>query len=266
VISSLTAAKMKRMLEGVVLRGTGKMAVLDGYTSAGKTGTAQKINPVTHRYDKVNYIASFSGFAPINDPAITVTVIVDSPKGLHEGGYIAPYFSHIAQQVLEYLDVPHDVDVKNPQRMLLRASARPESEGLPDHVGEEVAANDSVEETTQVATASGTQQPAGVIPAGYHPSSAVDTQQTASLLADTTKATESQKPIPLPTSGTVVLDVDAEKTVPSFLGKPIRAVIEESEKAGLEIDVFGSGVAREQNPPPGSRLPSGGHVTVQFAR
>jgi cell division protein FtsI (penicillin-binding protein 3) len=269
VISALTAAKMKRMLEGVVLHGTGKMAVLDGYTSAGKTGTAQKINPVTHRYDKVNYIASFSGFAPINDPAITVTVIVDSPKGFHEGGYIAPYFAHIAQQVLEYLDVPHDVDVKNPQRMLLRASAKPESEGLPDHVGEEVAANDSVEENTQVATASGTQQPAGVIPAGYHPSSSssiVETQHTASMHTDTTKPTGPQKPIPLPTSGTVVLDADAEKTVPSFLGKPIRAVIEESEKAGLEIDVFGSGVARDQNPPPGSRLPSGGHVTVQFAR
>jgi hypothetical protein len=94
----------------------------------------------------------------------------------------------------------------------------------------------------------------------------VETQHAASLLTDAIKPPESQKPIPLPTSGTVVLDVDAEKTVPSFLGKPIRAVIEESEKAGLEIDVFGSGVAREQNPPPGSRLPSGGHVTVQFAR
>jgi len=72
--------------------------------------------------------------------------------------------------------------------------------------------------------------------------------------------------LPLPKTGTVVLDVDAARTVPSFLGKPVREVIEESEKAGLEVDVFGSGVARQQNPMPGARLPSGGHVTVQFAR
>src|SRR2546430_4245442 len=51
---------MKRMLEEVVLKGTGKKAILDGYTSAGKTGTAQKINPFTHRYDRVKHIASFS--------------------------------------------------------------------------------------------------------------------------------------------------------------------------------------------------------------
>jgi cell division protein FtsI (penicillin-binding protein 3) len=60
--------------------------------------------------------------------------------------------------------------------------------------------------------------------------------------------------------------VDAAKTVPSFLGKPLRTVIEESEEAGLEVDIFGSGVATQQNPAPGARLPSGGHVTVQFAR
>src|SRR5205085_1633036 len=53
VISQFSAAQMKRMLEEVILRGTGKKAILDGYTSAGKTGTAQKINPVTHRYDRV---------------------------------------------------------------------------------------------------------------------------------------------------------------------------------------------------------------------
>src|SRR5690348_6386799 len=79
VISSFAAAEMKRMLEGVVLEGTGKYAILDGYSSAGKTGTAQKINPLTHRYDRVKHIASFSGFAPVNNPAITVTVIIDSP-------------------------------------------------------------------------------------------------------------------------------------------------------------------------------------------
>jgi cell division protein FtsI (penicillin-binding protein 3) len=268
VLSPLTAAQMRKMLEEVVLKGTGSKAILNGYSSAGKTGTAQKINPLTHRYGSKD-IASFSGFAPVNNPAITVTVILDSPVGAHHhgGDVAAPVFSRIAQQVLEYLDIPHDVDVRNPQRAILRASARPEEliEGSPDHIGEEVAENDSEQETGSLSTmaevSSGTRQ--GVVPASYH---APAEAGHAPSVADSTKTAESAKSPVLPTSGTVVLDVDAAKTVPSFIGKPVRAVIEESEKAGLEVDVFGSGVAREQNPAPGSRLPSGGHVTVQFAR
>src|SRR5207237_4364305 len=125
----VSADKMKRMLEEVILKGTGKKAILDGYTSAGKTGTAQKINPVTHRYDRVKHIASFSGFAPVNNPAITVTVILDSPVAAHHGGDVAaPIFNRIAQQVLEYLDVPHDVEDTMQQRIQLRAEARPDEE------------------------------------------------------------------------------------------------------------------------------------------
>jgi cell division protein FtsI (penicillin-binding protein 3) len=272
VISSMTAAQMREMLQEVVLKGTGHKAILDGYSSAGKTGTAQKINPLTHRYGSKD-IASFSGFAPVNNPAVTITLVLDSPIGAHHGGDVAaPVWGRIAQQVLEYLDVPHDVDVRNPQRMLLRASVKPEysSEGSPDHVGEEIAAND-VEVTdatsgppnqTRLAVAN------GVVPVELHVPSSVETQSDGadvSSRADT-RSVGAQADSPLPASGTVVLDIDTGKTVPSFLGKPVRAVIEESEKAGLEVDIFGSGVARQQNPPPGSRLPLGGHVTVQFAR
>lgn len=257
VISALTAAKMRAMLEGVVLHGTGHLAALNGYTAAGKTGTAQKINPLTHRYDKINYIASFSGFAPINNPAITVTVIVDSPHvGSHEGGYIAPYFSQITQQVLEYLDVPHDIDVKKPQRAILRASAAPDNEGMSDHVGEALSENDD----SDLAVADATPAPVSnqaIVPASL---------STQSASAAPNSPTVSASSVPIPKSGTVVLDADAAKTVPSFLGKPVRAVVEESEKDGLEVDVFGSGIARDQSPAPGSRLPAGGHVTVQFAR
>ena len=65
VISTLAAAEMRKMMEGVVLFGTGKSAQLDGYSSGGKTGTAQKIDPVTHTYSKTMHIASFAGFAPV---------------------------------------------------------------------------------------------------------------------------------------------------------------------------------------------------------
>ena len=269
VISSMTAAQMREMLQEVVLKGTGKKAILDGYSSAGKTGTAQKIDPRTHRYGTKD-IASFSGFAPVNNPAITITMILDSPEAAHHhGGDVAPYWGQIAQQVLEYLDVPHDVDVRNTQRMLLRASAKPEDsmEGSPDHVGEEVAENDPADLPDLGSTdakASKIQANPSTVAASFR-ANRTQTHSTAVPQVPNSAIPDSQ-PVALPTSGTVVLDVDAAKTVPSFLGKPVRTVIEESEKAGLEVDIFGSGVARQQNPPPGARLPSGGHVTVQFAR
>ncbi len=89
VISPFTAAEMRQMMQGVVLHGTGKKAILDGYSSAGKTGTAQKIDPKTKAYSHTKYVASFAGFAPVNNPAITVAVILDSAVGLHQGGQVA---------------------------------------------------------------------------------------------------------------------------------------------------------------------------------
>src|SRR5271169_535314 len=127
VVTPMTAAQMKKMMEGVVLFGTARRAILNGYTSAGKTGTAQKVDSTTGVYSKTKYVASFIGFAPVNSPAITIAVILDSPVGLHQGGQVcAPVFKRIAEQVLEYMHVPHDADVKNPQRQNLQASAKDE--------------------------------------------------------------------------------------------------------------------------------------------
>src|SRR5712671_3687046 len=112
VIRPETAATLRRLMEGVVLNGTGKLAHLDGWTSAGKTGSAQKIDPATGRYSPTHFIASFTGFAPISNPAVSVLVSLDSPVGLHEGGIVAaPVFKRIAEQVLPHLDVPRDVPV-----------------------------------------------------------------------------------------------------------------------------------------------------------
>ena len=113
MISALTAAQMRQMMEGVVLFGTGKPAQLNGYSSGGKTGTAQKIDPATHNYSKSMHIASFAGFAPVNNPVIAVSVVIDSPKGAYYGADVsAPVFAETAQQVLEYLGVPHDIDLR----------------------------------------------------------------------------------------------------------------------------------------------------------
>ena len=118
VISPLVSAQMRKMMEGIVLHGTGKDAALNGYSAAGKTGTAQKIDVATHTYSKTKLVASFAGFAPVNNPAISVAVIIDSPEGQHMGGQVsAPVFAEVAQQVLEYLGVPHDEPLK-PQKEL----------------------------------------------------------------------------------------------------------------------------------------------------
>ena len=124
-----TAATMREMMEDVMIEGTGKHSQLDGYTSAGKSGTAQLIDPNTRRYSATQYNASFVGYAPVNDPAITVLVVLDSPVGAHHGGQVGgPVFKRVAEQVLAYLGVPHDVpsptDVETAKN--LHASPQPD--------------------------------------------------------------------------------------------------------------------------------------------
>jgi cell division protein FtsI (penicillin-binding protein 3) len=102
-----TAAAVRDAFEGVVLRGTGKQAALEGYRVAGKTGTAQKI--VGGHYSNSKYVASFIGFAPLPRPRITVLVQIDEPKGAIYGGDVsAPVFRKITQEALLQLHIPPD--------------------------------------------------------------------------------------------------------------------------------------------------------------
>jgi cell division protein FtsI (penicillin-binding protein 3) len=112
------------------------VAGLNGYSSGGKTGTAQKIDVLTHRYSKTKYIASFVGIAPVNSPAISVAVIIDSPQGNHYGNAnAAPVFREVAQEVLEYLGVPHDTNLwPQPKELAKKHTAAPELDDAPsDH-------------------------------------------------------------------------------------------------------------------------------------
>src|SRR5438309_5749701 len=139
VISAITAAQMRQMMRAVVLHGTGRKAVLEGYTAAGKTGTAQKVDPATGGYSRTKYVGSFAGFAPINNPAVTVAVILDSAVGLHQGGQVAaPVFQRVTQQVLEYLHVPHDMQLPPNRQVWLAQNKVKDSdldESSPDHLG-----------------------------------------------------------------------------------------------------------------------------------
>ena len=107
IISEETASAMQRMMKMVVTNGTAKSARLDGYTAAGKTGTSQKIDPVTRRYSHRDFVASFVGFAPAESPLFTILVVVDTPRGKIYGGEVAgPVFKRIAEQLLAIRNVP----------------------------------------------------------------------------------------------------------------------------------------------------------------
>lgn len=114
VVSPETARDLRTMLQQVVLSGTGRRAQLDGYTSAGKTGTAWKFNPVTKRVDQSKYISSFIGMAPADNPDIVIGVVMDEPQvGARDGGMVsAPVFKEIAQEILPELNVGPDNNIK----------------------------------------------------------------------------------------------------------------------------------------------------------
>lgn len=106
VVSQMTAETIKQMLEGVVMQGTGKAAQVGGYSAAGKTGTAQKIDEQTKRYSQTKYIASFAGFAPVDNPEIACIVSIDEPIGAHHGGDVAaPVFARVVTDALRALGV-----------------------------------------------------------------------------------------------------------------------------------------------------------------
>ncbi len=140
VISTMTAAQMRKMMEGVVLYGSGRPAALNGYSAGGKTGTAQKIDPRTHLYSKTMHIASFVGIAPVNNPVISIAVIIDNPQkgpSYYGTAVSAPVFAEVAQKVLEYLGVPHDTTLLA-QPDLAKQHADPElDEDAPsEHTGD----------------------------------------------------------------------------------------------------------------------------------
>jgi cell division protein FtsI (penicillin-binding protein 3) len=107
VISESTARTLLEMLTSVVDEGTGKEAAVPGYAVAGKTGTAQKVDPATGRYSHRKIVASFVGAVPAEEPRLVILVMIDEPETLRWGGSIAaPTFREIARDALKYLRVP----------------------------------------------------------------------------------------------------------------------------------------------------------------
>jgi cell division protein FtsI (penicillin-binding protein 3) len=110
VVSQRTAEQVATMLEGVLAAGgTAEEASIPGYVVAGKTGTAEKVDPETGEYSDTKFFSSFIGFAPAKNPRLMVAVMVDEPSGMYYGGEVAaPAFEKIMEFALPYLRIPPD--------------------------------------------------------------------------------------------------------------------------------------------------------------
>jgi cell division protein FtsI (penicillin-binding protein 3) len=238
VLRPETAITMRGMMEGVVLKpyGTGhKYARLLGYTSAGKTGTAQiydyKLRQYTHMYN-----ASFMGFAPVTNPRIVIVVTINGTEGTagYGGPTSAPVFREVAAAGLRVMDVPKDLP-----------------EMLPDEGGDESDEND-------VAIADlGSSIPPPLVQAG----DAVATDDRP--VASANNALDQR--VLLARNGSMQQDL-AGPRVPDFQGQTVRSVIQQAAALGIPVEFTGSGVARAQAPGPGAILPQGSWVRVHFGR
>jgi cell division protein FtsI (penicillin-binding protein 3) len=242
VISEHTAELMRQILAAVVDHGTGIPARLVGYTSAGKTGTAQKID-ANRAYSRSHYVASFIGFAPTTRPAVTILVVIDTPVGAHHGTEVAaPVFKSIAEQTLGYLNVPQD----NPSRW---------PQPSPPVPGRSLSQNRG--------------NFAGLLPLDRgRPGVATSPVQKASYingLSSDSSLTGGTPPSGGATS-TVVLGDGPLVTVPDFSRWSARRVAETCEKLHLDLNVAGTGLVVEQNPLPGVKVLSGTNVSVRMAR
>jgi cell division protein FtsI (penicillin-binding protein 3) len=241
VISERTANLMKEFLTAVVQRGTGKPAQLTGYTSAGKTGTAQKIDP-SRAYSHSHYVASFVGFAPVGKPAVTILVVIDTPVGAIYGTDVAaPVFKSVAEQTLGYMNVPQDLPASRPQFIASTPAGVPGKKlgnldgSLPRDTKHRQAA------TSPVHTAS--------------------FSRTEPARVSTDQEAEAASAPP-----TVVLDNGPHVSVPDFSGLAARNVAQECQKLGLELSLLGSGLAVEQSIPAHSQVAPGTRLVVKLSR
>lgn len=125
VLSPEVAARMRAMLiETTEEGGTGTLATVPGYQVAGKTGTAQKVDPVTGGYSVDKRVSSFVGFVPADDPKLVILVVIDEPEGTTYGGVVAaPVFSRVAGQSLSYLKILPDQPARKPSLPPISESA-----------------------------------------------------------------------------------------------------------------------------------------------
>ncbi|HHW29410.1 MAG TPA: stage V sporulation protein D [Syntrophomonadaceae bacterium] len=244
VISEETSKIERELLENVVTHGSGRNAYIEGYSVGGKTGTAQKPAP-GGGYSSSDYIASFLGFAPVDDPRLVCLVVVDSPKGYpYYGGTVAaPAFREVVGDSLRYLGVPVRYDEKDKK-------SDEEMTTVP------MVINLPVDEAEKILKDAGLQverSGSGDIVYGQVPVDGIRVKIGSKVLLQLQKTEELQ---------------DGERIVPNIKGKSMRDAAELLGMIGLvlvpEGDPYPTGIAVEQSPAPGTKVPAGEQVRVKF--
>jgi cell division protein FtsI (penicillin-binding protein 3) len=227
VMSLETAAYLQDALRTVVTDGTARLAQIPGYTVAGKTGTAQKLDPNTGTYSHTKHVASFTGYAPARNPKISAIVVIDEPQGPDGGGEVAaPVFRRIVEQILRYESVPTDFPEDGP-------GYTEENEVPTLTPPTPIPPADVILDQWEVVAASLQGNP-GL------PTASADPDESGHYA-----------PVGIP--------------VPAFYGKSLRQVADDSLRLGLRLQSSGSGVAVAQTPTPGTPVPAGTRVQVQFS-
>ena len=252
VISKGTAQRMSGLLQKVILEGSGKKAYVEGYTVAGKTGTAQI--PGQRGYEEGKYVASFAGFAPADNPRIAVLVMIAEPKGGHYYGseVAAPIFQTVARETLHYLNVPENPDLPGPKAEVNEEVKTPVPEAdkkvhVPNVVGYPVEdARVFLEERGLSPSLSGKD---GLV---------VEQKPAGGSLAPRGAA------VSLKIAAAGVQSAAQEVIVPDLTGLTIRRAGSMLQQLGLNFSLSGSGYAVNQKPLPGRRAARGALVTVEF--
>jgi cell division protein FtsI (penicillin-binding protein 3) len=227
VVSAETARSLRGMLEGVTLNGTAKRAQLDGYTAAGKTGTAQKIDPVTKAYSQTKYIGSFVGFAPVENPAVVIIVVIDEPMGAYHGGDVAaPVFREIAEQILPDLNVAPDIELKSVPDLIAGTTATSEAF---------MHARAELERETE------------------------ERQSTLPQVAQANSRAGINEVVYAVASRRAVL-------MPDLRGRSVRDAARVCAQLGLQLEARGEGRALRQSPEAGAELEAGQVVEIDFKR
>ena len=232
ILNENTAARMKEALAMVVNEGTGRNASLNGYTSAGKTGTAQKF--INGQYSHEKFVASYVGFAPLLEPRLAAIVVINEPQGSYYGGTVAaPAFSRIMERALMYLNVPQDRPM----------SPEGKPQGVPGEPGLERARSLTMAKNAGRPADANASNDSTWAEESEGPDNLEET--VLSLIEDTT---------PPPRVGNLVTVNTDSLQLPDFTGWNLRDVAREGARLGLRMKISGSGTAVAQRPPAGSRV------------
>jgi cell division protein FtsI (penicillin-binding protein 3) len=204
------------------------------------------------------HIASFAGFSPVNNPAIAVAVVMDNPKGDYYGATVsAPVFAEVAQQVLEYIGVQHDIELRP-----VRAS----SKDAPVTEDDAHAQAGDINALYDAANDLPSDDPLRGGPAQAQPAAPPSPTSTPGA----NPAAGQQNSAAAHSSGgktTTTVMIDAPRLrVPSLIGLPVRKVIEQAGAAGLEVQITGNGTVREQAPAAGTMVAPGTQIVVRCGR